>query len=68
MGQMKRKPDLQYVVHWILFVAVALGILGAVLQFIRFGGLVEPGNTGPAGQITQPATVALLHPGDSAIR
>lgn len=49
---MKRKPkfDLQYIVHWIIGIAVAAGALGLLLQVVRFGAIMEAGGvTRPAG-------------------
>lgn len=51
-GSMKRKPkfDLQYIVHWIIGIAVAAGALGLLLQVVRFGAIMEAGGvTRPAG-------------------
>lgn len=64
----KRKIDPTYVAHWILAVSVALGILGAVIQLFRFGSLVEPGNTGEFGAISQPSIVAQFHPAEPEVR
>jgi len=48
---MKKKPkfDLEYIVHWILFICLVMGVVGAIIQFIRWGGLVESGSIGPTG-------------------
>jgi hypothetical protein len=49
---MKRKPkfDLQYLVHWIIGIAVAAGALGLLLQVVRLGAIMEAvGVTRPAG-------------------
>lgn len=47
----KRKPkfDLEYIVHWLIAISIVLGVVGMILQFYRFGGLVEPGSIGPTG-------------------
>lgn len=47
----RRKPkfDLEYIVHWIIAISIVMGIFGVLLQFIRFGGLVESGSIGPTG-------------------
>lgn len=50
---MKRKPyrfDVEYYVHWILFIALAMGILGAIIQLVRYGAIVESGSIGPTGE------------------
>lgn len=49
---LKRKPNLEYIVHWIIAIAVVMGILGAVIQFLRYGDIIEPGNTNGFGGIT----------------
>lgn len=48
---MKKKPkiDLEYIVHWIIFISVVMGVVGVIGQFIRFGALVESGSIGPTG-------------------
>jgi hypothetical protein len=43
------KLDIQYVVHWILFVALIMAAVGIGLQFYRYGGVMESGSIGPAG-------------------
>ena len=43
---MKRKPDLQYVVHWIIVIAIFLGVAGSIVQFFRYGDIIQPGGTG----------------------
>lgn len=48
-SDMKRKPDIAYYVHWIIAIAVVSGVLGAIIQFIRFGTIVESGDIGPTG-------------------
>jgi len=49
---MMRKPfrfDVTYYVHWILFVAALIAVIGIVVQVVRFGDVIEPGSIGPAG-------------------
>lgn len=64
MGPKKRKPDREYIVQWIIALSVLAGIVGLAIQFFRFGGLVEPGNTGEFGKLSQPITVAQSRPVD----
>lgn len=64
----KRKIDSEYIVHWILAISIALGVIGAIIQIIRFGGLVEPGNTGDFGAINQPSIVAQSRSGVTEVR
>jgi hypothetical protein len=45
----KRKTNSAEIVHWILFVCFAMGVLGIVIQLIRFGAIVESGDIGPSG-------------------
>lgn len=59
---MKRKIDPEQIVHWIIAISVALGAFGLVVQLIRYGGLVEPGNTGNFGSINPQSVVAQSHP------
>lgn len=48
---MKKKPkiDWTYYVHWLIFWCVVMGVVGLLLQLIRFGTLVESGDIGPTG-------------------
>lgn len=48
---MKRKPkfDFAYIVHWLIALAVVAGVLGIVLQLVRWGTIVESGSIGPTG-------------------
>lgn len=29
-------------VHWLIFIAIILGIVGGIVQFIRWGAIIEP--------------------------
>lgn len=44
-----KRVDVEYLVHWLIFAAVVMAVIGALIQFYRFGGLVESGSIGPAG-------------------
>lgn len=44
------RVDLEYYVHWIIFWAVVMGAIGIILQFVRYGGLMESGSIGPTGE------------------
>lgn len=35
--------------HWIIAISLAMGILGAIIQLIRFGAIIEPSGIGPDG-------------------
>jgi hypothetical protein len=47
----KRKPkiDLEYITHWLIYFAIVAGIVGGIIQVIRWGGIVESGSIGPTG-------------------
>lgn len=45
----KRKLDITKTVHWTIAVCCALGVVGAVIQLIRWGSIVESGSIGPIG-------------------
>ena len=49
--RMKKKPkfDAAYITHWLIAAAIASGLLGALVQVIRWGGIVESGSIGPTG-------------------
>lgn len=64
----KRKLDPTYIVHWVIAISVVLGVLGAIIQLFRFGGLVEPGNTGNFGSLSQPSIVAQSHSAGHEVR
>lgn len=42
--------DVKSYVHWILFIALAMGILGASIQLVRYGAILESGSIGPTGE------------------
>jgi hypothetical protein len=42
------KIDIQYMVHWILFVALLMAVVGIGIQLIRYGAVMESGSMGPA--------------------
>lgn len=40
------KIDTGYWVHWLIFAAVVMAVLGSLLQWAKYGGLVESGSIG----------------------
>lgn len=67
---MKKKPktDLEYIVHWLIALSVVVGILSAIVQFIRYGGITETGTTGNFGQATPQIIAVQSDPAGSAMR
>ena len=67
---MKKKPkiDLEYIINWIVALSIIVGILSAIVQFIRYGDLTETGTTGNFGQVTVPIVSAQSGPAGSAMR
>lgn len=51
-------PMFERFVHWLIFLAIVLGVLGGIVQLIRYGAIVESGGVGPAGFVTPTPTVA----------
>jgi len=49
MKRSASKIDIQYVVHWILFAAAVMAVIGILLQLFRYGAVMESGSIGPAG-------------------
>jgi hypothetical protein len=49
---MRQTPriDMTYLVHWIIFLAVVMAVVGIAIQLYRFGAVIEPGSMGPAGE------------------
>ena len=50
---MRSKPfkiDTEYIVHWIIFIAMVIGVLGIIIQLVRYGAVMESGSIGPTGE------------------
>ncbi|HLP99231.1 MAG TPA: hypothetical protein VK149_12390 [Sideroxyarcus sp.] len=45
----RKKIDWTYYVHWLIFWCAVAGVLGIIIQLIRYGSIVESGGIGPAG-------------------
>lgn len=36
-------------IHWLIFISIVLGVIGAIIQLIRWGAITESGSIGPTG-------------------
>ena len=45
-----RVSKLEYLVHWLIAIAIVIGVAGAIVQFIRYGDMVESGSIGATGE------------------
>lgn len=45
----KRKLNITEAVHWLIAACILMGAVGAVIQLIRWGHIVESGGIGPTG-------------------